>query len=465
MVNYYNETWKSPSGNKRIPTIELFDSKKFNPGIQNFYPQWKNLTVYLVNILNWARKTVPENRHSDTPIYLMATAGVRTLSIEEASTLFDHIKQDLASGPFAFHPEWASVLSGEEEGVYSWIAANYLLGFFDSYNPVNKSVGLLEMGGASMQITFIPRDPLYAEEFQVHSVVDSTSYVYLDYVIPFIFPTTSFLKQQNFSIGIGDHVYGLLASTNVTIAGTRYQLYAQSYMKYGANAIKERLADVIARQTGGGTDLDNPCMLTGDKTNIKLESGSTYSLKGTGSATECNVLLEQILQPNQGYGCQPKPCAIGSVHQPSVADIQFYATQAFTFTPKALKVLANDSILRLDSLEQAAKKHCSLNITEVKNPKFASDDCLMGLYIPTLFIKSYGFSNTTTNIKVTNNIGSQTIDWALGVMLMELSSRFTYNSSKENYAVTCPSDGAIRKQFFFLISGLMLNKLSEVISF
>ncbi|KAH9498938.1 putative apyrase 4 [Bulinus truncatus] len=322
-------------------------------------------------------------------------AGVRTLSIEEASTLFDHIKQDLASGPFAFHPEWASVLSGEEEGVYSWIAANYLLGFFDSYNPVNKSVGLLEMGGASMQITFIPREPLYAEEFQV------------------------------------------------TIAGTRYQLYAQSYMKYGANAIKERLADVIARQTGGGTDLNNPCMLTGDKTNIKLESGSTYSLKGTGSATECKVLLEQILQPNQGYGCQPKPCAIGSVHQPSVADIQFYATQAFTFTPKALKVLANDSILRLDSLEQAAKKHCSLTITEVKNPKFASDDCLMGLYIPTLFIKSYGFSNTTTNIKVTNNIGSQTIDWALGVMLMELSSRFTYNSSKESYAVTCPSDGAM----------------------
>lgn len=34
--------------------------------------------------------------------------------------------------PFLYNPHTARILSGEEEGAYAWIAANYLRNFFGS---------------------------------------------------------------------------------------------------------------------------------------------------------------------------------------------------------------------------------------------------------------------------------------------------------------------------------------------
>ena len=46
------------------------------------------------------------------------------------------------------------ILSGEEEGAYGWLAVNSELdGLSD---PGTHSVGVLDLGGASMQITFVP---------------------------------------------------------------------------------------------------------------------------------------------------------------------------------------------------------------------------------------------------------------------------------------------------------------------
>ncbi|KAK0058434.1 nucleoside-diphosphatase mig-23 [Biomphalaria pfeifferi] len=385
--------WKPPTATKRVPTVELLRTRRFSPGVHTLYSHWVNMTRYIGNIVEAARLAVPREKHTDTPIYMMATAGVRTLSLRETSILFDHIRLELANSGFSYHPQKVDVLSGEEEAVYSWIAANYLLGFFDTEKADDKSIGILEMGGVSMQIAFIPHEPMYAEEFQV------------------------------------------------TVAGKKYQLYAQSYMKYGSDALNERVANMLASAVHNGTDLNNPCMLKGDQKNVTLENGVTYGMIGTSSPSQCQAMFEQILQPNQGFDCQPKPCAIGSVHQPSVANISFYAIHGFTHAPKTLKAIGKNYTLQLDRLEQAAYRYCNQSFNEAGNASYASGDCLLGLYIPTLFTKSYGFKKNTTDIKTTSNIGNQSIDWALGVMLMELSSRFTYSSSHE-YSVTCPTNEA-----------------------
>jgi len=54
---------------------------------------------------------------------------------------------------------WQEVISGKDEGIYQWISINYVLGKLD---PERKSgeesdkgprtVGAIDMGGASMQI-------------------------------------------------------------------------------------------------------------------------------------------------------------------------------------------------------------------------------------------------------------------------------------------------------------------------
>ena len=59
--------------------------------------------------------------------------------------------------PFLVRPEYLSVLSGTDEGVYGWLSINFLAqrlkGMrFSAYG----TIGALEVGGASAQVILIP---------------------------------------------------------------------------------------------------------------------------------------------------------------------------------------------------------------------------------------------------------------------------------------------------------------------
>ena len=56
--------------------------------------------------------------------------GLRVLSGPAAIALLDKVEQLLTYSPFLTLEDHVRVLSGEEEGVFAWVAANYLKGFF-----------------------------------------------------------------------------------------------------------------------------------------------------------------------------------------------------------------------------------------------------------------------------------------------------------------------------------------------
>uniref|UniRef100_A0A0B7BDQ0 Uncharacterized protein n=1 Tax=Arion vulgaris TaxID=1028688 RepID=A0A0B7BDQ0_9EUPU len=359
-----------------LPRLDSVFSERFAPGLGDV----QDVRDYLVNILEVAKEKIPESKQKETPIYLLATDGLRFLSADDATNLIEEVKSvfsDSSVSPFIYKPAGVGILSGEEEGVYAWVAANYLLGFFDKNRSEAKSVGILEMGGGSTQITFQPNSPLYEGEFQVR------------------------------------------------VLGQEYELYVHSYLQFGINAINIWVAEVLAEWNPEETTLNNPCMLEDDETDVQLEDGRELKLTGTGDPSECNEILEHILKPETGYRCEPKPCAIGSVYQPSLEDIQFYATQGFTYAPKELGVVGDDEILHISELEEAATEYCGRSLSEAIDAgikeSLASTTCLMGLYIPKLFTLSYGFSPDTSDITVTSNIGNDSIDWGLGAMVIELS--------------------------------------------
>eukprot|EP01054_Gregarina_sp_Poly1_P006569 Gregarina_sp_Poly_1__6568@NODE_351_length_9317_cov_65_080541_g294_i0_p2_GENE_NODE_351_length_9317_cov_65_080541_g294_i0NODE_351_length_9317_cov_65_080541_g294_i0_p2_ORF_typecomplete_len604_score66_96GDA1_CD39/PF01150_17/5_1e73PpxGppA/PF02541_16/0_088_NODE_351_length_9317_cov_65_080541_g294_i02401814 len=68
-----------------------------------------------------------------------------------------------ANSPFLFKPDWARVISGEEEGVFGWITVNQMQGSL--LYPANGTVGALDLGGASSQITFMPMHTSVLEDF------------------------------------------------------------------------------------------------------------------------------------------------------------------------------------------------------------------------------------------------------------------------------------------------------------
>ena len=91
------------------------------------------------------------------PIYLGATAGMRiidTTSTHEADATMAALRRVLHQSGFLFRDTWARTISGEEEGVYAWLVANYLKHNGNLPMPTS-AYGALDLGGASTQISFL----------------------------------------------------------------------------------------------------------------------------------------------------------------------------------------------------------------------------------------------------------------------------------------------------------------------
>lgn len=63
--------------------------------------------------------------------YVTPPALLRLLPLcsdEQQARLLDGCRTILGASPFRFDPSWVRIISGADEGVYGWIALNYLAG-------------------------------------------------------------------------------------------------------------------------------------------------------------------------------------------------------------------------------------------------------------------------------------------------------------------------------------------------
>ena len=103
------------------------------------------------------------------------------------------------------------------------------------------SIGVLEMGGGSTQIAFLPEAPVYANMFPVR------------------------------------------------LGGATYNLYAHSYLFYGQNYIVSRINDYLVKMGDGSSPIGNPCMLRNGKIGaINFETFSSLT-----SITENEIMQEE----------------------------------------------------------------------------------------------------------------------------------------------------------------------------
>ncbi|NXS24523.1 ENTP2 diphosphohydrolase, partial [Mystacornis crossleyi] len=78
--------------------------------------------------LNWAQNEIPAEQHSQTPLYLGATASMRQLNLTHpilSDGLLAALTGTLKSSPFSF--QGAQILSSPEEEAFNWVAVNYVL--------------------------------------------------------------------------------------------------------------------------------------------------------------------------------------------------------------------------------------------------------------------------------------------------------------------------------------------------
>lgn len=121
------------------------------PGLDKFVNDSLGVKESLEPLITWAEKLVPHERHRDTPIFVLATAGLRRLASSDAEQVLGDVEAVVKDHSFMYRRSWIRVLSGSEEAYYGWVALNYKMGSFTDY-PRSPTLGLLDLGGSSLQI-------------------------------------------------------------------------------------------------------------------------------------------------------------------------------------------------------------------------------------------------------------------------------------------------------------------------
>ncbi|KAL4889409.1 nucleoside phosphatase family-domain-containing protein [Aspergillus ambiguus] len=280
---------------KSLPEIKTKPdwTKKIHPGVSSFADRPEEVgPQHLEELFEHARKIVPRDAIKDTPIFLLATAGMRLLPDVERNVLLDQICSYARANSDFLLPDCGvhiQVIPGVTEGLYGWIATNYLLGSFDEpdahdHGKGHHTYGFLDMGGASAQIAFAPN----ATESEKHAN-DLT----------------------------------LLRLRNVDGSEQEHRVFVTSWLEFGVHEARRRYVEALqeASVVDITQELPDPCLPVGLRTTIDgkplpVVGEKSLSLVGTGRFDECLRQTYPLL--DKDAPCADEPCLLHGVHVPSI---------------------------------------------------------------------------------------------------------------------------------------------------
>lgn len=386
--------------------------------------------------LNQAVKDIPKERHRLTPVYLGATAGMRLLHIsnpQQSDKILQEVSQKIQSYPFNY--QGAAILSGQEEGAYGWVTVNYLLENFIKYgfvgrwfSPGRPTVGALDFGGASTQITFATDETVEDKE--------------------------DVMKLR--------------------LYGQEYSLYTHSFLCYGQDQFLKRLLAHILKSQGYSGSVSHPCYPADHRRVLKLDSifgspctanlkPSNYdpqaevTVRGSGHYEHCVGNVTDIFSFSS---CPYSQCSFDKVFQPNVTG-NFMAFSAFFYIHSFLQRITGIFVRTPLQLEEATKTLCSQTYSQlmVLAPEQKSrlqDYCASSVFVKILTLRGYGFDDASfPQISFQKKAGDTSVGWALGYML-SLSSLLPAETVGLRKALTPAAWGILIFLFVLLLAAVLL---------
>lgn len=425
-----------------LPELETKDkwTKKVHPGVSTF-GEAPDLVGpdHLQPLLEHALAYIPEDAVPHTPIFLLATAGMRLLPDHQQKDVLRNICAYIKSETKFSIPDCdvhIQVIPGETEGLYGWIAANYLLGGFDSpkdhhHGKGHHTYGFLDMGGASAQIAFAPN----STEAEKHAN-DLT----------------------------------LLRLRTVNGLPQEYKVFVTTWLGFGANEARRRyVADLEESYAIDGIlEVPDPCLPTGLRLNfdgsIISDDGSpslsNHYLRGVGKFDECLKRTFPLLEKD--IPCPDEPCLVHGVHVPAI-DFEvnhFIGISEYWHTTHEIFEMAHkDKSYDFNTYQKRVKEFCEQDWSDIKqsvedhaygkqvDEKSALEVCFKaswlinmlhdGIGIPRVGIEDNNVSahNGTKEVlqsgkdkgfldpfQAVNKIKSTEVSWTMGKMLLYASA-------------------------------------------
>jgi hypothetical protein len=348
---------------------------------------------YLMPTFVYAAEQIPIHYISTTRVLYQATAGMRLLTEAQQNAVYDAMYEGLTSHPnfrFALTRHDIATLSGDLEGYYGALAANYLHGTIntqlelipstlssapdddddDSQNNNQKKevavVGALDMGGSSTQIVFLPQHhhqqlvehmtkyttstspPTDDEYYDDDSVCRNSNN---DASASTTTPAATSPDMESTTVPLVEECH--VASRDEyprVLQGEDF--FAVSYLSYGADQFRERLWTtwITEWQALNGTPetcdahvIPNPCAFKGYEAEWQ-----GYKLVGTGDAHKCvQEVQRHIPHPEQTLEelnhldeiTMPEQM-VGGISHPPVHG-KFVAMSLYFFTLDTLRALSH----------------------------------------------------------------------------------------------------------------------------
>ena len=127
------------------------------PALSSFYNNVVGLQNQMNLLLEFAKAHVPNDLWSNSTIALKATAGLRSIPLNEQDWLLIQVKQLLNETGFNFVHEDTKVIEGEEEALYDLMAimaASYSHKFLIYGLSGEEELVAADLGGSSQQVAF-----------------------------------------------------------------------------------------------------------------------------------------------------------------------------------------------------------------------------------------------------------------------------------------------------------------------
>lgn len=407
------------------PIISLDDNwtTKITPGVSTFGQKpakvWKD---HYKSLLRFAESIVPAAQIQETPVYVFSTAGMRLLPERQRNDVLHHTCKLIQRNTRFLLPDCAEhvkVIDGLTEGIYGWLALNYLMGLFGQASDAGKqhSVGFLDMGGASTQIAFVPS----VAEIEKHDE-DLATVV---------------LRKNN-----GDTL--------------TWRVFVETWLGFGANQARARHIKALIHLHEDANQhskkvIKDPCMPAGAVLEDYEYAKKKYTIEGTGSYDQCLRDTYPLLMKH--LPCKEDPCLFNGVHAPKMdfeAD-KFVGISEYWYS--ANDIFHSGGEYNFHLFNEKVKAFCDSNWdtvkTNLKNGEYLNmpervllDACFKATWVLNVLHEGFGLPRLNADIndpgesetekevekihvpfKSAQSVDGKELSWTLGKILLVASSQ------------------------------------------
>uniref|UniRef100_A0A3B4AC18 nucleoside diphosphate phosphatase n=1 Tax=Periophthalmus magnuspinnatus TaxID=409849 RepID=A0A3B4AC18_9GOBI len=339
---------------QKDPELPVLDNEMFHavkPGLSSYKDNPEEGGNTIRQLLKIAKKTVPEEDWRRTPVVLRATAGLRLLPQEQASRLLKEVKEVFDESPFFVPNNSVSIMPGTNE-VLAWVTVNFLTHL---YSNTRRTVGILDLGGGSTQITFLPKSK---------KTIQSAPSSYI---------------------------------ANFNLFNHTYQLYTH-YL--GNGLVAARLSAVGAL----GADVDwkvftSPCLPKRVREELNF-SGTTYKVSGIPDYAGYKLCYYEMMRVIKGIVHQPYELKGSSL---------FYAFSHYFDRANESGLISRGGTVEVRDFKKKAKECNKMSKYRTISPFL----CMDLTYITCLLKEGFGFKDNT-KLHLAKKVNNVETSWALG---------------------------------------------------